>query len=143
MEFIKDPLLIDLQELKEKELNEKALKKAILKQIEKFLLELGVGFSFIGSEKKIKIANKFHYIDLLFFNYEQDCFVVIELKIKDLKPKGIGQLQFYINYIDTEIKKPHHNQTIGILICKKNDPNIQKYLNLNNIKITTYKDKIK
>ncbi len=141
MDFIKDPLLIDLQELKDKELNEKALKKAILKQIETFLLELGAGFSFVGSEKKIKVGNKFHYIDLLFFNIEHECYVAIELKIKNLKPSDIGQLQFYLNYIDTEIKKPHHNPTIGILICKKNDKNIEKYLSQNNIKITTYKDK--
>ena len=139
MDFIKDPLLLDLQELKEKELNEKALKQAILRQIEKFLLELGVGFSFMGSEKKLKVGNKFHYIDLLFFNVEMDCYVVIELKVKDLQKEDIGQLQFYINYIDLEIKKPHHRPTIGILICKKNDKNIQKYLNTNNIKITTYK----
>lgn len=141
MDFIKDPLLIDLQELKDKALNEKALKKAILKQIETFLLELGAGFSFVGSEKKIKVRDKFHYIDLLFFNIEHECYVAIELKIKNLKPSDIGQLQFYINYIDTEIKKPHHNPTIGILICKKNDKNIEKYLSPNNIKITTYQDK--
>jgi len=141
MEFIKDPLLLDLQELKDKELNEKALKQSILRQIEKFLLELGVGFSFMGSEKKLKVGNKFHYIDLLFFNVEMDCYVVIELKIKDLKKEDIGQLQFYMNYIDLEIKKPHHSPTIGILICKKNDKNIEKYLNLNNIKITTYQNK--
>ncbi len=141
MEFIKDPLLIDLQQLKEKELSEKALKQAILKQIETFLLELGVGFSFVSSEKKIKVGDKFHYIDLLFFNIEQNCYIAIELKIKDLKKEDIGQLQFYINYIDLEIKKPHHNPTIGILICKKNDKNIQKYLNLDNIKITTYENK--
>jgi len=141
IDFIKDPLLIDLQELKEKELNEKALKKAILKEIEKFLLELGIGFSFVGSEKKIKIGEKFHYIDLLFFNIEQNCYVAVELKIKDLKKEDIGQLQFYINYIDLEIKKPHHNPTIGILICKKSDKHIEKYLNTHNIKITTYKNK--
>jgi len=141
MEFIKDPLLIDLGELKDKQLNEKALKQAILKQIETFLLELGIGFSFVGSEKKLKVGDKFHYIDLLFFNYEQNCFVAIELKIKDLKKEDIGQLQFYINYIDLEIKKPHHNPTIGILICKKNDNNMEKYLNMDNIKITTYKNK--
>ena len=140
MDFIKDPLLIDLQELKEKELNEKALKQAILKQIEKFLLELGIGFSFVGSEIKIKVGNKFNYIDLLFFNYEQDCFVAVELKIKDLKKEDIGQLQFYINYIDLEIKKPYHNPTIGILICKKNDESIKKYINMNNIKVKTYKN---
>lgn len=141
MNFIKDPILIDLQELKNKELSEKALKKAILKQIENFLLELGVGFSFVGSEKKIKVGNNFRYIDLLFFNIEHECYVTIELKINKLKPNDLGQLQFYINYIDSEIKKPHHRPTIGILICKKNDKNIQRYLNPDNIKITTYKDK--
>ncbi len=141
MEFIKDPLLIDLQELKDKELNEKALKQAILKQIETFLLELGAGFSFMGSEKKLKVGGKFHYIDLLFFNVEKDCYVVIELKIQDLKKEDIGQLQFYINYIDLELKKPHHNPTIGILICRKGDENIEKYLNTDNIKITTYQNK--
>jgi len=142
MEFIKDPLLIDMQELKDKELNEKALKKAILKQIENFLLELGVGFSFMGSEKKLKVGGKFHYIDLLFFNVEQNCYVVIELKIKDLKKEDIGQLQFYINYIDLEINKPHHNPTIGVLVCRKNDKNIGKYLNTHNIKVTTYQNKV-
>jgi len=141
IDFIKDPLLLELRELKDKELDEKALKKILLNQIEKFLLELGVGFFFGGSEVKIKVGDNFHYIDLLFFNVEQNCYVVIELKVKNLKKEDIGQLQFYINYIDTEIKKPHHNPTIGILICKKNDKNIQKYLNPDNIKITTYKDK--
>jgi len=80
-------------------------------------------------------------LDLLFFNVEMDCYVVIELKVKDLKKEDIGQLQFYLNYIDLEIKKPHHSPTIGILICKKNDKNIEKYLNMDNIKITTYQNK--
>jgi len=141
MDFIKNPLLIDLKSLKNKQLSEKALKKAMLKQIEKFLLELGIGFSFVGSEVKIKVGNNYKYIDLLFFNIEENCYVTIELKINNLKPSDIGQLQFYINYIDTEIRKPFHNKTIGILICKKNDVNIHKYLHLDNIKITTFKAK--
>lgn len=141
MDFIKNPLLIDLKSLKNKQLSEKALKKAMLKQIEKFLLELGIGFSFVGSEVKIKVGNNYKYIDLLFFNIEENCYVTIELKINNLKPSEIGQLQFYINYIDTEIRKPFHNKTIGILICKKNDVNIHKYLHLDNIKITTFKAK--
>lgn len=141
IDFIKDPLLIDLSGLKDKELSEKALHKAILEQIEKFLLELGVGFAFVGSEVKLKVGNSYRYIDLLFFNIEENCYVAIELKINKLKPSDIGQLQFYINYINDEIKKPYHNRTIGILICNKNDKNISKYLNQNNIKITSYKIK--
>lgn len=141
IDFIKDPLLIDLSDLKDKELSEKALHKAILEQIEKFLLELGVGFAFVGSEVKLKVGNSYRYIDLLFFNIEENCYVAIELKINKLKPSDIGQLQFYINYINDEIKKPYHNRTIGILICNKNDKNISKYLNQNNIKITSYKIK--
>ena len=141
MDFIKDPLLLDLNGLKDKQLDEKALRKVMLKQIEKFLLELGIGFSFVGSEVKIKIGNNYKYIDLLFFNIEENCYVAVELKVNNLKPCDIGQLQFYINYIDAEIRKPFHNKTIGVLICKKNDMNIHKYLYLDNIKVTTYKDK--
>ena len=141
IDFIKEPLIIEIKDLKDKELSEKALRKAILEQIEKFLLELGVGFAFVGSEVKLKVGDNYRYIDLLFFNIEENCYVAIELKVDKLKPSDIGQLQFYINYIDDEIRKPYHNKTIGILVCKKNDKNLSKYLNQNNIKITSYKIK--
>ena len=139
--LIKDPLLININKTLIQNLNEKALKKVILDKIEDFLLELGAGFAFIGSEKKIKIGDNYKYIDLLFFNYEENCFVIVELKINKLTSRDIGQLELYINYIDAEIKKEYHNPTIGILICKKNDKEALRYLNHNNIKVTTYQNK--
>ncbi len=140
-ELIKDPLLINIDEEKMKDLDEKALKKVILEQIEHFLLELGTGFAFVGSEVKIKIGDKYRYIDLLFFNINEDRYFTFELKVNDLKPSDIGQLRCYMNYVDTNLKKPGHNPTIGVLICKKDDVNLHQYMALDNIKITTYKNK--
>ena len=136
--MIKDPILISIGNTKIDKLTEKALKKYILESIEKILLELGVGFSFVGSEKKIKVGNSYRYIDLVFFNYELNCFVLIELKINKLDIKDIGQLEFYVRYYDTEIKKDFHNTTIGIIICKKNDINIFKYNKNSNIVVSSF-----
>jgi len=137
LDMIKDPILIGIGNTKTDKLTEKALKKYILESIEKILLELGVGFSFVGSEKKIKVGNSYRYIDLVFFNIELNCYVLIELKINKLDIRDIGQLEFYVKYYDTEIKKDFHNTTIGIIICKKNDKNISKYNNPN-IYVSSY-----
>ena len=139
VELIKDPLLLNIEGTILENLNEKALKKVILEQIEKFLLELGVGFAFVGSEVKIKVGDNYKYIDLLFFNIKENRYFVIELKIDKLTARDIGQLELYVNYIDMELKDENHNRTIGILICKKNDKNIEKYLSKDNLKITSYK----
>jgi len=137
LDMIKDPILIGIGNAKIDKLTEKALKVYILESIEKILLELGVGFSFVGSEKKIKVGNSYRYIDLVFFNIELNCYVLIELKINKLDIRDIGQLEFYVRYYDTEIKKDFHNTTIGIIICKKNDENISKYNN-SNIYVSSY-----
>ena len=137
LDMIKEPILISIGKTKVDKITEKALKKYILESIEKILLELGVGFSFVGSEKKIKVGNSYRYIDLVFFNYEINCFVLIELKINKLDIRNIGQLEFYVKYYDTEIKKDFHNTTIGIIICRKNDKNISKYNNPN-IYVSSY-----
>ena len=107
--------------------SEKALQKLILDDISSFLQELGEGFSFIDNEYKIKIGNRYNYIDLLLFNYEFDCFVVVELKITELKKEHIGQLQIYMNYIDEHLKKIDQSKTIGIIICKDDNRYIIKY----------------
>ena len=139
-ELIKNPLLINIEESKMRQLDEKALKKVILEQIEHFLLELGSGFAFVGSEVKIRIGDKYKYIDLLFFNIKENRYFTFELKVNDLKASDIGQLRCYMNYVDMELKDPHHLPTIGVLICKANDELLNKYLYLDNIKITTYKN---
>ena len=109
------------------EISEKVLKKLILENIELFMNELGNSFSFIGSEYKIKIDDRYNYIDLLLFNIEYNCYVVVELKITELKKEHIGQIEFYMNYIDKNLKSINQNKTIGIIICKKENNYIIEY----------------
>ena len=109
------------------EISEKVLQKFILEDIESFLKELGNGFCFIGSEYKIKIGDRYNYIDLLLFNYEFNCFVVVELKVTELKKEHIGQIEFYMNYMDKNLKNINQNKTIGIIICKKENKYVIEY----------------
>ena len=109
------------------EISEKVLKKLILENIESFMNELGNSFSFIGSEYKIKIGDRYNYIDLLLFNIEYNCYVVIELKVTELKKEHIGQIEFYMNYIDKNLKNINQNKTIGIIICKKENKYVIEY----------------
>ena len=108
-------------------ISEKVLQKLILEDIESFMKELGNSFCFIGSEYKIRLDNTFNYIDLLLFNYEYNCFVVVELKVTELKKEHIGQIQVYMNYIDENLRKVNQDKTIGIIICKQDNKYIIKY----------------
>lgn len=101
-------------------LNEKVLHNLILEDIEFFMRELGNNFSFIGSEYKIKIGDRYNYIDILLFNIKFNAYVVVELKVTEFKVEYLSQVQKYINYIDKNVKEITNNNTIGILICKKN-----------------------
>ena len=89
--------------------------------------ELGNSFCFIGSEYKIKIGDKYNYIDLLLYNIKFKCYVVIELKITELKKEHIGQIQTYMNYIDKNIRTMEENKTVGIIIVRKDDKYIMEY----------------
>ena len=109
------------------EISEKVLQKLILEDIPSFLDELGNGFTFVRNEYKIKIGDRYNYIDLLLFNYEFNCFVVVELKVSELKKEHIGQIEFYMNYIDKNLKNINQNKTIGIIICKKDNRYVIEY----------------
>ena len=141
LDMIKDPIIINCNKMIIEKLEEKLLKELLLEDIEKTLLELGVGFSYVGKEKRIKVGEEYRYIDLVFFNIKLNCYVLIELKIDKLDIRDIGQLEFYINYYDDEIKEEFNNKTIGIIICKKSDKEITKYYKNNNILVTSYKIK--
>ena len=125
-DFVKGPILIK-NNFNYKEISEKVLKKLILENIESFMNELGNSFCFVGSEYKIKIGNRYNYIDLLLFNIEYNCYVVIELKVTELKKEHVGQIQVYMNYIDNNLKKLSQDSTIGIIICKKDNNYIIEY----------------
>ena len=125
-DFIKEPIIIK-NNLDYNDISEKILKKLILEDIDSFLDELGTGFSYIKNEYKIKIGTNYNYIDLLLFNYEYNCFVVVELKVTELKKEHIGQIEVYMNYIDKTIKSINQDKTIGIIIVRKNNKFIMEY----------------
>jgi len=125
-DLIKNPILIKSNR-KGEYISEKTLQKLILEDIPSFLKELGNGFTFIDNEYKIKIGNRYNYIDFLLFNYEYNCFIVIELKVTELKKEHIGQIEVYMNYIDKNLKKITQDKTIGIIICKKNNKFVMEY----------------
>ena len=125
-DLIPNPILIKVSSLDER-LTEYALKQAILNNLDEFLNQLGNGFTYVGNEYRIKIGNVYNYIDLLLFNYEYNCFIVLELKVTELKKEHIGQIQVYMNYIDDNLRKINQDKTIGIIICKKDNKYIIEY----------------
>ena len=125
-DLVKNPILIK-NNFNYNEISEKVLKKLILEDIESFLKELGNGFSFIGSEYKIKIGDRYNYIDLLLYNIKYKCYVVVELKVTELNSNHTGQIQKYMNYIDKNIKSIDDNKTVGIIICKKENKYVIEY----------------
>ena len=132
IDYVKNPIIIKNNNQYE-QISEKILQKIILEDIPSFLEELGEGFTFIKNEYKIKIGNRYNYIDLLLYNIKYKCYVVVELKIKELKKQDIGQTQIYMNYIDKNIKTIEENKTVGIIICKEENKYIIKYCSDNRI----------
>ena len=126
VDFVKNPIVIRNSN-KYDIFSEKVLQKLILEDIENFLDELGNGFTFIKSEYTIKIGNTYNYIDLLLYNINYKCYVVVELKVTELKKEHTGQIMTYMNYIDRNIKTMEENDTVGIIICKQDNEYVIKY----------------
>ncbi|MBR4830144.1 MAG: DUF1016 family protein [Bacilli bacterium] len=139
IDMIKDPIIINCSNKNLDKYSERALRELLLEDIEKTLLELGVGFSYVGKEKRIKVGDNYRFIDLVFFNIELNCYILFELKIKKIDIRDIGQIEFYVNYYDDNIRKSFHDETIGIIICNKNDKEVTKYINNDRLLVTTYK----
>ena len=119
---IKNPIIIKNKlDIDKETVSEKMLQRLILEDIPSFLEELGTGYSFIKNEYKIKLGEKYNYIDLLLFNIKYNCYVVVELKTAELKKEHIGQIQIYMNYIDKHIKTINQDKTIGIIITKRDN----------------------
>ena len=136
-DFIKDPIIIN-NCLNYIEISEKALKELILNDLDNFLKQLGNGFCYIENEYKIKIGNTYNYIDILLFNYQFNCFVVVELKVTELRKEHIGQIEIYMNYIDKNVKRIDMSNTIGLIISKYKNEYIIEYSSDSRIKVTTY-----
>ena len=125
-DLIPNPIIIKSDLLKE-EISEYALKQAILNNIDDFLIQLGIGFTYVGNEYKIKLGNIYNYIDLLLYNIKYKCYVVVELKVTELKKEHTGQVMTYMNYIDKNIKTLEENDTVGIIICKQDNEYVIRY----------------
>ena len=134
---IKNPIIIK-NNANYEVISEKVLQKMILEDIPSFLKELGNSFCFISNEYQIKIGNNYNYIDLLLYNIEFNCYVVIELKVTKLKKEHIGQIEVYMNYIDKNLKKQMQDKTIGIILCRKDNKFIMEYCSDKRIKVREY-----
>ena len=131
-DLVPNPIIIRTNMLSE-DVSEYALKQSILNNIDDFLRELGIGFTYVGNEYRIKIGSNYNYIDLLLYNIKYKCYVVIELKVTELKKEHTGQIMTYMNYIDENIRSIEENETVGIIICKEDNKYIIKYCSDNRI----------
>ena len=134
---IPDPIVLEGLEYKEK-LTEKIVQKWIDENPASFCEALGEGYSYIKSQYKIKIGSNYNYIDVLLFNYISNSFVVVEIKVTELKKEHIGQIETYMNYVDANLKKEFHNKTTGILLVRENNKWLIKYINNNGIIVRNY-----
>ena len=121
-ELIKDPYVLEFLDMGEKkEYTEKEIETKILDDLQKFLLELGQGFSFVARQKRFTISNDHFYIDLLFYNIYLKCYIVLELKVGKFKHEDAGQLNFYLNYVKDKLNKEEDNDPIGIILCTEKE----------------------
>ena len=125
-QLLKDPYNFDFLTLSQ-EAQEKGLESGLVQHIRKFLLELGVGFAFVGSQYPLEVGGDEFRIDLLFYHLKLRCYVVVELKAGDFKPEHTGQLSFYLSAVDTHMKSQQDNPTIGLLLCKSQNRVVAEY----------------
>lgn len=127
-DVIKDPYVFEFLGLPEnKPMMESDLEKALVAQIEKFLLELGRGFMFVGTQQRITVNNTHYYVDMVFYNKILHAYVLIELKTTKLTPEAAGQLNMYLNYYNAEVNDEHDNPPIGIILCTDKDSVAAEY----------------
>jgi predicted nuclease of restriction endonuclease-like (RecB) superfamily len=126
IEALKDEYLLDFININPDD-NERVLESAIVNNIRHFILSLGTGFSFMGNQYRLVVDEDEFFIDLLFYNRQLQCLVAIELKKGKFKPEYAGQLNFYLNLLDDQIKLPHENTSIGIVLCREKNNKVVEY----------------
>lgn len=124
--LLKSEYNLEFLNLHEKTL-ERDLERALVGHMQKFLLELGVGFAFVGSQYRLEVEGDEFFVDLLFYHLGLSCFVAIELKTTDFKPEYSGQINFYVNVIDDKLRRPADNPTIGIILCRSKKKSVVEY----------------
>jgi predicted nuclease of restriction endonuclease-like (RecB) superfamily len=129
LEFVKNPVVAEFLGIAPtKAFVETELETAILNNLEKFLLELGKGFSFVERQKLIRTEAKDYFIDLVFYNFKLKCFVLIDLKVGQITHQDVGQMEMYVNMYDQNIREDGDNPTLGIVMCSETDADIARYM---------------
>lgn len=135
----KDSYVFEFLNLPERH-SEKDLQKALMAQLKSLILELGKDFVFIAEEYRLQVGLKDFKVDLLFYHRELSCLVAFDLKIEDFEPSFLGQMNFYLEALDTDVKKPHENPSIGVLVCKSKDHEVVEYALRRNLSPTLVAD---
>lgn len=130
-----DTYTLEFLDLPEK-VSENDLKNAIIKNLKNFILEIGRDFTFVGEEYRVQVGNKDFYIDLLFYHRGLSCLVAFELKIEDFSPEFIGKMNFYLEALDRDIKKPNENPSVGVILCTNKDDEVVEYAMSRNLSPT-------
>ena len=125
-QLIKSPYNFDFLTLS-KDAQEQELERALVDHIRDFLIELGLGFAFVGSQYRIEVSGNEYWLDLLFYHFKLRCFVVIDLKVTEFRPEYSGKLNFYVSAVDDLLRHPDDQPTIGIILCRSKDRTIAEY----------------
>jgi len=143
-EVFRDTYVLDFLNLPEAH-SERELQQSIVSNLKNFILEFGRDFTFVGQEYRIQVGKNDYFIDLLFFHRSLKCLVMIELKIDDFKPEYLGKLNFYLEVLDRDVKRPDENPSVGIILCKSKDDEVVEYAlsrNLSPALIAEYKTRL-
>ena len=124
--LFKDPYIFEFLNLPDGH-SEKDFEKAIVLNLQRFILEVGKGFTYMGSQYRLQVGNKDYYTDLLFYHRDLQCLILFELKIQEFEPEFIGKLNFYLEALDRDVKRTNENPSIGILLCKGKDTEVVEY----------------
>lgn len=130
--IFKDPYIFEFLDLPERH-SEKELEKALINNLKQFIFEIGEGFAYMGSQFRLQVGNKDYQTDLLFYHRDLQCLVLFELKIEEFEPEFLGKLNFYLEALDRDVKRPNENPSIGVLLCKGKDREVVEYSMARNI----------
>ena len=133
-DYLRDPYILDFLNLQDKTYQESDLEKAIIDNLQKFLLELGKGFAFVERQQRIRTDDGDFYIDLVFYNFHLKCFLLIDLKMHKLSHQDVGQMDMYVRMYEEQKRRSDDNPTIGLILCSERNNTVAKYSVLNESK---------
>ena len=132
LNIFKDPYVFDFLDLPEQH-SENDLERALARNLQRFILEIGKGFAYMGSQFRLQVGKKDYHTDLLFYHRDLQCLVLFELKVEEFQPEFLGKLNFYLEALDRDVKRKNENPSIGILLCKGKDTEVVKYAMARNV----------